>query len=155
MNDKMVILFKSIEQDVKAIQRIYDELGEPVLNPGSDYRDLIVVAYHMHHLYNAFENIFLNVAVAFENSIEESDRWHTQLLERMALDLSPLRPQLIDDNTYDALDELRRFRHLFRHAYRTRLDAERLQLVLKKALRLKDLYQRQIEQFGNFVQTLE
>ena len=92
MNDKMVILLKSIEQDVKAIQRLYDELGEPVLNPDSDYRDLIVVAYHMHHLYNAFENIFLNIAVAFENSIEETERWHTQLLERMTLDLSPLRP---------------------------------------------------------------
>jgi hypothetical protein len=140
MNENAQILIRSIERDLAVIEQIYQELGEPVLSPESDYKELIVVAYHLHQLYNAFENIFLNIATSFENAIKEADRWHTELLDRMTLDLLPLRPKLLDDAAYDALDELLRFRHLFRHAYRTRLDAERLQLVLNKAIRLKTLY---------------
>jgi hypothetical protein len=144
-----------VERDLDVIDQIYQELGEPELSPESDYRDLVFVAYQLHHLYNAFENIFLNVAAAFENAIEDKDRWHTQLLERMLLDVLPLRPKLIDDQAYVALDELRRFRHLFRHAYRTRLDAERLQLVVTKSMQLKALYKSQIDEFLTFVRSLE
>jgi hypothetical protein len=155
MNEKALILLNSVQRDLDAIERLYHQLGEPILSPQSDYRDLIVVAYHLHHLYNAFENIFLNVAATFENSIEDAGRWHTQLLERMALDVLPLRPKVIDDAAFDALDELRRFRHLFRHAYRMQLDAERLQLVLNKAIRLRGLFKPQIDNFLDFVRTLD
>ena len=154
MNEKALILLNSIQRDLEAIERLYQELGEPVLSSQSEYRDLIVVAYHLHHLYNAFENIFLNVAATFENSIEDTERWHTQLLERMALEVLPLRPKVIDDTAFDALDELRRFRRLFRHAYRTQIDAERLQLVLNKAIRLRGLFKPQIDNFLDFVRTL-
>jgi hypothetical protein len=155
MSEKHQILIRSIERDLAAIERIYQEMGEPVLSPESDYKEVIVVAYHLHHLYTAFENIFLNIATTFENEIKEADRWHTELLDRMTLDLMPLRPRLFDDATYDTLDELRRFRHVFRHAYRIQLDAERLQLVLKKANRLKFLYKAQIDQFLEFVSKLD
>ena len=33
--------------------------------------ECIVVGYRLHNLYNAFENIFRNVARAFENTLEE------------------------------------------------------------------------------------
>lgn len=55
---------------------------------------------------------------------------------------------------YDALDELRRFRHVFRHAYAISLDADRLQLVIRKAERLRKLYRPQLEAFDAFLQTL-
>jgi len=71
--------------------------------------------------YNTFENIFRNVAAVFENSVDDVERWRVRLLERMRLDVLPLRPAVIDDAAYDALDELRRFRHLFRHAYSVKL----------------------------------
>ena len=155
MDEKALILLSSVEHDLSAIDQIYQELGEPEISPESEYRDLVFVAFQLHHLYNAFENIFLNVAAALENSIEDTERWRAQLLERMLLDVLPLRPKLIDNQAYIALDELRRFRHLFRHAYRTRLDAERLHLVLRKALNLKRIYQAQIETFLSFVRTLD
>ena len=87
------------------------------IDANSNQDTLIIVAYHLHNLYNTFENIFTNIATVFENSVDEMGRWHAQLLERMHLNLMPLRPAVIDDAAYDALDELRRFRHMFRHAY--------------------------------------
>jgi hypothetical protein len=58
---------------------------------------LIVIAYYLHNLYNAFENLFTNIARTFENSLDDAGRWHTQLLERMRLDVTPLRPAVIDE----------------------------------------------------------
>lgn len=103
---------------------------------------------------NAFENIFQNIAAAFENSIDDVGRWHTQLLERMRLDVMPLRPAVIDHEAYTALDELRRFRHMFRHAYSLQLDPMRLGIVLYKALLLKSLYRTLFDDFLHFLENL-
>lgn len=154
MDDKIVVLRGAIRSDLDAIARIYDELDHHPISAASSNDELIVVAYHLHNLYNAFENIFINIASTFENSIDELERWHAQLLERMRLDVSPLRPAVIDTQAYDGLDELRRFRHLFRHAYSLNLDAERLQLVFRKAMKLKELYLLQFERFDRFLQEL-
>ena len=103
---------------------------------------------------DAFENIFQNIAATFENSIDDMGRWHTQLLERMRLDVMPLRPAVINDEAYTALDELRRFRHMFRHAYSLQLDSMRLGIVLNKAIVLKRLYRAQLEAFSTFLESL-
>jgi hypothetical protein len=154
MNDKILILINSIRRDLEAIALIYRELERHPLQAETDHDTLIVIAYHLHNLYNAFENIFQNIAAVFENSVDEVGRWHSQLLERMQLNVMPLRPTVIDEATYDALDELRRFRHLFRHAYTLQIDGLRLQLVLTKAMKLKVIYVSQLEQFLEFLQGL-
>lgn len=154
MNEKYLILERSIQHDLQAIERIYREIGTPTLSESVEPEALIVLAYRLHNLYNAFENIFQNIATTFENNLDDAARWHTQLLQRMRLDVTPIRPAVIDDTTYDALDELRRFRHIFRHSYDLQLDFARLQLVLTKALKLKGLYNPQLDQFLAFVRGL-
>jgi hypothetical protein len=154
MDEKIIILMNNIRRDLEAIAAIYEVLEQHPLQQDTDDDTLIVIAYHLHNLYNGFENIFQNVAAVFENSVDDVERWHIRLLERMRLDAMPLRPAVVDDAAYDALDELRRFRHLFRHAYNVKLDPLRLQLVMYKALALKDIYTGQIEQFLEFLQSL-
>lgn len=147
MRERFLLLDRSIRKELATIDDLYRELGQPSLGEAEPQEKLIVVAYRLHGLYNAFENIFLNIAKAFENSLEAKAGWHVQLLGRMRLDLSPLRPAVIDDEAYEKLDELRRFRHLFRTSYGTPLDAARLSLVLGKALELKPIIRPQIERF--------
>ncbi len=154
MKDKLLILQRSIERDLAAIAEIYVALEEHPINAKSLDDTLIVVSYYLHNLYNAFENIFQNVAATFENSVDDQSRWHSQLLERMSLDALPLRPAVIDDAAYDCLDELRRFRHWFRHSYRVKLDAQRLQLVVRKAMELRGQYPAQLGTFMEFIETL-
>ena len=154
MDDKILVLLNSIRRDLEAIATIYGELERHPLQENTDDDTLIIVAYHLHNLYNAFENTFQNIAAVFENSVDEVERWHAQLLERMRLDVMPLRPAVIDDTAYDALDELRRFRHLFRHAYSVKLDPLRLQLVMHKALALRAIHTEQLKRFMDFLQDL-
>lgn len=153
MNEKFLILERNVQSDLAVIGRIYSELGEPELAESDEQEALIVVAYRLHSLYSAFENVFRNIATSFENHLDPSS-WHRQLLERMRLDLSPVRPAVIDDEAYDKLDELLRFRHLFRTGYGLELDALRLQLVLRKALELKPIYRRHIDRFLEYLHSL-
>lgn len=154
MDEKIIILMQTIRRGMEDIAAIYDRLDRHPLEADTDEDTLIVIAYYLHNLYNAFENIFKNIAAVFENAVDDVDKWHAQLLERMQLDVMPLRPAVIDGAAYEALEELRRFRHLFRHAYTVRLDPLRLQLVLRKALMLRTLYVAQLEQFIGFLRGL-
>lgn len=154
MNEKFLILERNVQADLAVIDRIYSDLGEAELSESDGQEALIVVAYRLHSLYSAFENIFRNISTSFENHLDPSS-WHRQLLERMRLDLSPVRPAVIDEQAFEKLDELLRFRHLFRTGYGLRLDALRLQLVVRKALELKDIYRGQIDLFMQYLRRLE
>ena len=153
MNEKFLILERNVQSDLEVIERLYSELGEPELAESDKQEALIVVAYRLHSLYSAFENIFRNIATSFENHLDSAG--HRQLLERMRLDLSPVRPAVINVEAFEKLDELLRFRHLFRTGYGLRLDALRLQLVVRKTLELKASYRGQIERFLEFLRRLE
>jgi ribonuclease HepT-like protein len=154
MRERFLVLERSVRADLQVIDRLYAELGAPDL-AAADPEKLIVVAYRLHALYTAFENLFRSVALAFENELRERTGWHRELLQRMKLDLTPIRPAVIDEAAYEKLDELLRFRHFFRTAYGVPLDPARLQLAVDKALDLEPLYQPQIERFLQFVQSLD
>lgn len=70
------------------------------------------------------------------------------------LDLRPVRPAVIDAETYEALDELRGFRHVFRSVYRLRLDPRRLSIVLEMAWDVREPLLKQIDDFLDLVRGL-
>ncbi len=142
-----------ITADLQAIAEIYAALNRyPDQLAGEE--QLIAVAYHCHNLYCAFESIFQRVATVFENQISDRTGWHAELLHRMTLTIEGIRPALIGPAAYDGLDELRRFRHLFRSAYRLELDPERLALVRKKAKTLERIYSADAARFLTFLDSL-
>lgn len=154
MNERMIALERTIENDLEEIEAIFRDLEGRTLSAGSSEETAIVVGYRLHNLYSGFENIFRAVAAVFENHIDDRERWHRLLLDRMRLDLSPVRPAVIDDTVYEQLEELLRFRHLFRAAYGTRLDPGRLALVHDKAMELRATYRGPMNRFLDFLRRL-
>jgi hypothetical protein len=154
LNEKYLVLDRNVRADLDRIARIFEALGSPELKDSGSQEELIVVSYRLHSLFTAFENIFGNIAKAFENQVSK-ETWHREVLQRMRLDLTPLRPAVIDAEAYEKLDELRRFRHVFRTNYGLDLDPLRLRVVLQRALELKPLYGPQIERFLEFLRGVE
>ena len=76
------------------------------------------------------------------------------LLHRMTLDVKDVRPRVISDEPYICLNELRRFRHIFRNAYLLHFDPTRLGLVIQKAEELKALYPPDLNRFLGFLEEL-
>ncbi len=154
MREKILLLLRSIEEDQLAIDRIFGELEDAALDSGTPVEERIVVGYRLHNLYNAFEHIFHSVARTFENSIDDAGGWHVEMLRRMRLDLSPLRPAVIDQEAFARLNELRGFRHVFRSLYGAELDPSRMGVALGKARELRAIWPEQIAAFSSFLEDL-
>lgn len=115
----------------------------------AEYRDLAASAYCLHNVYNALENSFEQISRTFENHVVDVAHWHKELLEKMFLDMSPLRPQVLPDELRPVLNDLRGFRHLFRHAYDFQLDARRLEILLNDWRRFRATILRDLRTFAS------
>ncbi len=80
----------------------------------------------MNRFYAVSERMLERICEGFENHFKKSGNYHEKLLQRLALELPGLRPAFLPPDALPALSELRRFRHLVRHAYDLSLRAVRL-----------------------------
>ena len=157
MNEQYLLLERSLESALKVVEELLEDLTAYPLPDDTPEEVLIINGYRLHNLYTAFESILRNIAASFEGRIDtgtDSEIWDRQLLNRMSLDLAPLRPAVIDDAVREQLDELRRFRHLFRTNYSTPIDIERLNLALRRAHELRDAYPPVIDRFLEFLRSV-
>lgn len=69
--------------------------------------------------------------------------------ERLNVFIKGIRPFILSQDSFKILDELRGFRHVFRHAYSYALDNERLIMLAEKTLKLKELFQIDFDGFKN------
>ena len=65
----------------------------------------------------------------------------------MSISIKGIRPNLIGEESFALLSELKNFRHFFRHAYGYELDADKIKIALKKALRLKRHFEQDAANF--------
>ena len=114
-------------------------------------RSVSHLGYLLHNLYCALEDVFREVAKTFENQIEDPARYHRELLKRMQYEIPQIRPQLLTSQSYAILNELRGFRHVFRHAYDYELSADRLTQLRNKILRDWETIQRDVDHFTDFL----
>lgn len=147
MDEKEIAVLESdLLESYEVIKQIYEYILGEQATFKDRVQDLNSMAYHLHNLYGAHEQLFEIVAGFFENQIA-GDRYHIDLLRRMKTEIKGVRPALISSTTYESLDELRGFRHFFRHAYGARLDADRVDRVVQIAIRLKEPFRQDMERF--------
>jgi hypothetical protein len=80
----------------------------------------------LHNVYNGIENCLLRIAHGVDESVPTGSESHRLLLDQMSAPISDLRPQVLSEELLPRLDELRRFRHAFRHMYFFDLDWARV-----------------------------
>lgn len=146
------LLNADIAFQVQAIDAVISKVQARKTDYDLDPRFAESLAYQLHNLYCAFEDLFRIVAKFFENNIEDEHRFHVQLLQRMMLDIEGVRPALIGRRLFTALDELRAFRHAFRHAYSHEIDMDKLGLVLKRYELIETHYKQDIQRFLQLLQ---
>lgn len=108
---------------------------------------VIASAYTFSSIYSCYEDIFKHIAGTFENRIENLSSWHSELLNRMLIEVPGIRPPVLSDKTAEILNEMRSFRHVFRNSYVFIIDADRVKSVVKKWSDTKDIIKAEIENF--------
>lgn len=143
---KLAVLKAEINKQAQEIGKIYSKIEKRALNL-NDETEIESLAYQLHNLYCAYEDLFKIIAGTFENNIEEGIIWHKELIRRMSLTIEGIRPRLLSEESLSLLSELRAFRHFFRHAYSYELDKKKVEFVLEKAVSLKEAFQRDLNGF--------
>jgi hypothetical protein len=138
---------KSVELDNKL-----KKLEPEKIDSTTSEENLILVGYFLSGIYSIFEEIFQKVAKEFENKMEDRTKWHRELLNRMALEIEEVRPALISKKSKECLNELRKFRHVFRFSYAYELDWEKILIVVKRWNNGSNLVYKDFE---NFLQKLD
>jgi len=147
--ERLSTLKAAIEAQLGEIDRVYERIEKRRTGQGPAYIESL--AYQLHNLYCAYEDLFKIVAEYFENQIEDETRWHQELLWRMTLSIEGVRPALLSRESFRLLDSLRAFRHFFRHAYTYELDPRKVRLVLEDALAVR---KKVLDDVHRFLQAL-
>ena len=156
--DSVEQLRSELKKDLDFIRRNYRknrEMTERIEAASEqDEYEYAALGYTLHNLYNALESYFLRIAKYFENNLSSSG-WHRSLIERMTLDIDGVRPALFDDDFSIRVDELMRFRHLFRNLYKTPLDPQKVRFANGKARSMLEEFERYHERFDEFLKRLK
>ncbi len=145
---QLAVFTADVRSQMQLIQRVVGllEIRAEGLQRGDAVR-LESVAYQIHNFYNAVEDLLQTVAVQFENQIAETGRWHQLILQRMTQEIAAVRPALLSQNSFDALNGLRGFRHFFRHAYGVPIDYDQLVANLHRVRTVFPLLEQDVDQF--------
>lgn len=115
-------LVADINNDIKAITKLainirtlLEEIKEKS-GPVSD-RDMMLLAAFLHHFYTALESVMKRISSVFDGGIDKSGDYHRELLRSMTIEIEGVRPPVFSSEFAEELDDYRRFRHMFRHAY--------------------------------------
>lgn len=108
-----------------------------------------VIGSVLHDYYNVLENIFEQVVKTFGETIPSGESWHKELLKRVTLDIPGVRKALISKETEMKVDDLRKFRHVFRNIYGINIDAAKEQAVLRNLPDVSSSIKKDFEDFFN------
>ena len=156
--EEIVIFCSEFDLQVLEIKRIYQLLEQKAAKSKAEPVSSELVeslGYWLHNLYSAYEDLFRLTAAFWENSLQPDGKYHYELLRKMRLDIPGIRPAVIrEPDAFKNLDELRGFRHVFRHAYSYGLDDERIFFLVDRVLRSKDTLLKDISRFRSDVDAI-
>jgi uncharacterized protein YutE (UPF0331/DUF86 family) len=84
---------------------------------GGDWGAMSAVSLGIHNVYNVIEDILLSLARDVDGSVPTDASTRQDIVGQMAADVAGTRPALLDLDLYEALTEIKGFRHLVRHTY--------------------------------------
>ncbi len=151
MKERIAILLGYLKDQRSTIAEIFDKLKS--INHLDEHK-IIHCTYLLHNLYNAYEDLFQEISVCFENNIERSSGYHKNILLRMKISIPGIRPAILSEESYNLMSELMGFRHVFRHAYNYNIEPVKLQDLQVKVIAGRELIEKDISIFEAYLKGL-
>lgn len=121
--EKTVSLLEEVRSFYMGIQQ--NELQQL----GKTRATALIIAQVLENYYTCLETLFLRISQYFENSLLKN-KWHSDLLDKMILDIEGIRPPVVSSETYKKLRELMRFRHFKRYYFELDYDWKKLDYLI-------------------------
>lgn len=120
---------------------------------GKTERSALMVAGLLENYYTCLETIFLRISQFFENNLR-AERWYSDLLERMTVNIEGVRRAVVSPDNYPKLLELLKFRHFRRYYFELEYDWDRLEFLKKKLVQAHPVVMADLERFDEYLDEL-
>jgi len=147
------VLVGRIERDLKDLEQLVNKTNVLIekVNTTGDIDYLGTVALNLHSFYSGAERIFRDVALEIDDSLPEGSDWHRRLLRQMSAEVPNVRPKILSDSTFKALNELCAFRHVVRNVYTFDLIPSRVQDLASTLPHCLEELQTDLQSFCQFL----
>ena len=109
------------------------------------------IATYIVDFFTGCERIGERVAVTLDGGLPKGDDWHQQLLRQMANREVQHRPVLWPKELGQILDDYRKFRHVARHVYNTKLDPARVMVLAEAIASVQVQVQSALQSFNQWL----
>lgn len=130
-----------------------DFLATDFVTLGRKHAAAVVIAEMLVSYYTCIETLFVRISQHFENSLRP-EKWHTDLLHKMTIDVEGVRMAAISDQTHALLSELLRFRHFKRYYFDIQYDWDKIEYLQKKYDEVRPLVEADLNRFTGFLREL-
>ena len=134
------------------VERLVEEVNQE--NRSVEDRDMMLMAAYLHHFYTGLESIFERISRDFDGGVSKRGDYHRELLRSMAIEIDGVRPRVISSELAEELDDYRKFRHLFRHAYAGELRWKKMFHLAENTCVFYTLAETSLKGFISFVLNL-
>ena len=152
--NSFIIIRNEIEKELRDIERLNKEMKEVLSHPSPSFLETRAAGSILHDFYSGVEKIFKRIASRIDRDMPTGEDWHTELIERMTIPISGLRPDVIGEEIKERLLEYLRFRHLFRNIYGFELRWERCAVLGSGMEDVFDVLRSDIERFLDFLDAM-
>ena len=144
-----------IRQELVQIDRVVSRCSEAmalarVQDDPSFYVE--AAALNLYGFYNGAERVFQMILRHVDGGKWKGERWHREVLDRVAQEREGIRPPVISGDFHDSLVEYLGFRHIARNIYGFDL---RVPGVTELVEGLEPLWKRLRDEFTSFAEFLE
>ena len=140
----------SDERDkIEGTRKKIEERLEKIKSAPIEYKEEIetTIAKNLVDCYRGVENIFRRIALDIDLHIPDGSRWHKELLTQMSEPQAERRP-VISQGTFEILEELLEFRHVFNNIYGEELVYEQTE---RNAKQVGDLFNSLSKELDAFI----
>lgn len=144
-------LFQRISDEKNKITETIEKIAErleKIKTAPVDYREEIetTIAKNLVDCYQGIKNIFRRIALDADLHIPDGSRWHKDLLKQMTEEQDQ-RQSVITQETFERLQELLDFRHVFNNIYGEELLYERTEKIAKQVNIVFETLSKELDAF--------
>lgn len=158
MNTDFIVLANRIRETVGELEQTIKRVERATLLAKQYQEDVDLyidaIALNLHDFYTGLERLFRLIGSTVDRSTPASESWHRDLLDQMCLDLPPIRPRVLSEQTCAALADFLRFRHVVRNVYAFQLDGDRVNQLAQKARAVHDQVSTELRVFADYLDQL-
>ena len=154
----MLAIFLDVQNEILEITREFEVMQrkiqrfEAAEDPEDRDSHIRAIAGCIHGIYSGMEKILKDLINHIDGVLPTGDDWHIQLLRRAKYPNEGVRSAVLSEDTFQSLDTLRGFRHVFRGRYHTNLVPE---LIIERANETLKAYPRFLEDIKHFQASME